>query len=610
MLHHIDDYRLLFDHNPLPMWVFDTESLRFLMVNSSALKLYGYSREEFLQMTIKDIRPGSELPGLLRMTSSMRDDLNYAGEWMHLKKDKTPIYVEIVSHLLPSSEESDRRLVVVHDITARKLAEQQLAEVERYAQSILNNIVEVVFSFNEKMEVIYMSPQCEAIVGFKPKDFYQDKYLWFNLVHPEDRAYFEKTLPKIKVSSEQFQIEYRIKTSAGEEKWLITRCTAQLDSLGKMVRIDGSANDITQRKKVEEKLRFANFSIERASEAFLWTRPDGRIIRVNRAACSMLGYSEKELLQLKLADLVQGYAEDAWQSHWGQLEALKSLEFETSVLTKKGQVQPVELHLNYFRFEHHSYSFTSIRQIAERKQAEAEKARLTEEMAKQNEHLRQFAYIVSHNLKAPVANILGLTSLYNRQDAADPVNALLMPKLERTIHLLDSTINDLNDILTVKSKAALELESVNLEQVFSDVKESVVGQLRKHSVKIAADFTSGATVLGVKGYIHSIFLNLMTNAIKYQSPGRNLEIHINTVFSNGFLCFQIQDNGLGIDLRKQGSKIFGLYRRFHPQIEGKGLGLYMIKTQAETMGGWVDVESEVEKGSTFKVFFQVPPKND
>ncbi|MBC3538697.1 PAS domain S-box protein [Rufibacter sediminis] len=608
---HVDDYHLLFDHNPLPMWVYDTDSLRFLTVNAAAERLYGFTREEFLQMTLKDIRPADQVQKVLKVIASLRDTLYSAGEWVHLKKDGTELHVEIVSHeLSPVMGSSVRRLVVVHDITARKLAQKQLAEAEQYAQSILNNIVEVVFSFNEKMEMTYISPQCDAILGYTPAQFYADKYLWFNRVHPDDRALFVESLPQIRVSPEQFQLEYRVLSASGEEKWLITRCTAQLNEQGQMVRMDGSANDITSRKKMEEKLSFADFSIERASDAFLWTRADAHITRVNRATCLLLGYTEEELLQRRTLDLVPELTEQSWSLLWAKFKAHKSLEFETVFKAKDGQLHPVEVHLNYFKMGPETYSFTSIRPIAERKQAEAEKNRLTEEMARQNEHLRQFTYIVSHNLRAPVANIVGLLHLYNRKNHADPINSLLINKLERTTHRLDNTLWDLNDILTVRSKQEQALEKTDLVKVLSEVQESLAGQLVDTPCCFSVDFAQGQTVLGVKGYVHSIFFNLITNAIKYRAQDRPLKIRIKTVFSKGYLCLQIQDNGLGIDLAKQKAKIFGLYRRFHPHIEGKGVGLHMIKTQIETMGGWVEVESEEGKGSTFKVYFQVAPKND
>ncbi|GAB2540599.1 PAS domain S-box protein [Rufibacter soli] len=599
-------YKLLFESNPLPMWVFNTQTLRFVMVNAAAVSLYGYSEEEFTQMTIKDVRQKCHLPRLLEVVSKERGTLSQAGEWEHRKKDGTLLQVEVHSHALEMPGKKDYRLVVVHDLTAKKLAEKQLLELESRAQSILNNIASIIFSFNSNMEMIYVSPQCETILGYTPDEFYADKNLWFDLVHPLDQHLFKEALPKLKVSSDQFQVEYRIKTKTGEDKWLIARCSSKLDEHGNMQRLDGSSNDITLRKRTEEKLKFADLSIEHAAEAFLWARVDGRILRVNKAAIALLGYTEEELLALTIFEVAPSLSRNAWDRQSTGEEPLAYKTIEINLRAKAGQEHPVEMHFNLFGFEQENFSFISIRQIKDRKQAEAEKLSLTEEMARQNEHLRQFAYIVSHNLRAPVANIMGLTSLYNRRNLLDPVNPVLINKLERTSHKLDSTIRDLNEILTIRSKVDQPLEEVDLQEVLQDVQESVALQLYHASSKLSVDFSAGRKVLAYKGYVHSILLNLITNAIKYRRQDCSLQIGIKTVFSNEFLCLQIQDNGTGIDLGKQGSKVFGLYRRFHPHIEGKGLGLYMIKTQIETIGGWVDVDSEVGQGSTFKVFFKYP----
>ncbi|AKQ45958.1 hypothetical protein TH63_10395 [Rufibacter radiotolerans] len=599
-------YKLLFENNPLPMWVFNTQSLRFIMVNAAAVKLYGYSEEEFLQMTIKDVRPPDQVPHLLDVLSQIREDLNLTDECVHRKKDGTLLYVEVHAHALEVQGNNNYRLAVVHDLTAKKIAEKQLLDLESRAQSILNNIVGIIFSFNAKMEMTFVSPQCETILGYTPDEFYADKYLWFNLVNPIDRPLFEEALPKLKTSSNQFQMEYRIRTKAGEEKWLITRCSSKLDEQGHMMRLDGSSNDITLRKRTEEKLKFADLSIEHAAEAFLWARVDGSILRVNKAAIALLRYSEEELLALTIFEVAPSLLRQVWERQSTGEGPVTIKSFEINVRAKDGQEVPVEINFNLFGFEQENFSFISIRQIKDRKQAEAEKLSLTEEMARQNEHLRQFAYIVSHNLRAPVANIMGLTSLYNRKNVLDPVNPVLINKLEKTSHKLDSTIKDLNEILTIRSKVDQPLEVVDLQEVLQDVQDSVAWQLFQSSCNLTTDFSAGTKVLAYKGYVHSILLNLITNAIKYRREGTGLEIGIKTVFSNELLCLQIQDNGMGIDLGKQGSKIFGLYRRFHPHIEGKGLGLYMIKTQVETIGGWVDVDSEVGKGSTFKVFFKYP----
>ncbi|WP_082780427.1 PAS domain S-box protein [Rufibacter sp. DG15C] len=588
------------------MWVFDTETYRFLMVNHAAIDLYGYSEQEFLQMTIRDIRPKEHVPILDNVLSQGRSAFNKAGDWVHITKDGRLLNVEIASHTLPEHEGKGRRLVVIYDISARKAAEKQLQAAESLAQSILKNIEEIVFSMNENLEITYISPQCEENLGYTPQQFYADKHLWFKIIHPHDRHIIEGVQPLIESGQKQFQLEVRGRTTHKGIRWQLIQCVATLDQAGKLVRMDGSVIDITKRKTAEHKLQFSDFSVERAAEAFLWTKSDGSIMRANTAACHLLGYTKDELLTLSILEVDVQFKEEVWKSQKGD----QSQVHETVFKDKAGKHFPVEIHINHFLFEGDSYCFTSVKNISARKQAEAERTSLIEETVRQNEHLQQFAYIVSHNLRAPVANIVGLTSLYNREDLQDPINPVLINKLERTTKKLDTTIKDLNEILTIRSQTDKVLEPVDLRQVLLDVRDSLASQLAVGNASFDSDFSQGKVAYGVKGYVHSILLNLILNAIKYRSLDRNLNINIKTVLSDGYLCLMLQDNGLGIDLTRQQHKIFGLYRRFHPHIEGKGLGLHMTKTQIESIGGWIDVESKVDQGSTFKVYFQAYPRNE
>ena len=120
---------------------------------------------------------------------------------------------------------------------------------------------------------------------------------------------------------------------------------------------------------------------------------------------------------------------------------------------------------------------------------------------------------------------------------------------------------------------------------------------------ITSDFSQVSGLFAVKSYIYSIIYNLISNAIKYRLPGVPLQIHLQTTQGGKFICLLVRDNGMGVDLVKNGSKIFGLYKRFHGStIPGKGMGLNLVKTHAESLGGHVEVESKVNEGAVFKVF--------
>jgi signal transduction histidine kinase len=134
-------------------------------------------------------------------------------------------------------------------------------------------------------------------------------------------------------------------------------------------------------------------------------------------------------------------------------------------------------------------------------------------------------------------------------------------------------------------------------------------EIDETNADIMADFSAIEMIHSVKPYIDSILMNLVSNAIKYRHPKRKPIITISTEQYKNYVCLSVQDNGLGIDLMKHKDKLFRLYSRFHSHVEGKGMGLYLVKTQVEALGGKVEVTSEVNHGITFKIFLQMKMEN-
>jgi signal transduction histidine kinase len=238
------------------------------------------------------------------------------------------------------------------------------------------------------------------------------------------------------------------------------------------------------------------------------------------------------------------------------------------------------------------------------KEAQAKRDELTDQLMKQNQNLQQFAYIVSHNLRAPIANILGLTTIYNKHKPESPMNPRVIDNLFKSAKLLDTTIRDLNDILTIRSELNNVREEMEFGEIFEEVLGSLPDELMDDVASLKYDFEEAPTIVAVRSYVHSIMHNLISNALKYKSPDRNLQLRLKTFAIPNYICLSVTDNGLGIDLSKEKEKVFGLYKRFHPHKEGRGLGLHLVKTQAELLGGKVEVDSQVNVGTTFNIYFR------
>jgi PAS domain S-box-containing protein len=243
------------------------------------------------------------------------------------------------------------------------------------------------------------------------------------------------------------------------------------------------------------------------------------------------------------------------------------------------------------------------RDITQLKLAELERIRITNDLIQRNKDLEQFAYIVSHNLRAPLANIIGITEVIHSRKLDTEAEKKMSDYLGTSVKKIDEVINDLNDILQVKQGVGEKKELVRFSELLADIQLSIDNLIRKEDVQFVSNFRDVDEMQTLKSYLYSIFFNLISNSIKYRSPHIPPLIEISSRRSENKIKLHFKDNGLGIDLVKRGDQVFGLYKRFHTHTEGKGMGLYMVKTQVETLGGEISVQSEVNKGTEFSIVF-------
>jgi PAS domain S-box-containing protein len=247
---------------------------------------------------------------------------------------------------------------------------------------------------------------------------------------------------------------------------------------------------------------------------------------------------------------------------------------------------------------------SNFRDVTERKEAEIQQAKMTRDLIQRNKDLEQFAYIVSHNLRGPVANILGIANILRYEELGTAEREEAQHRIFDATERLDEVIHDLNQILDLKQEAYDKKEGVDLQELVDGIMVSIENSIIRNNVRIVTDFTRVHCISTIRSYLQSIFYNLISNSIKYKRPDVDAVIKITS--SEGSredgVRLVFSDNGMGIDLASAGSKVFGLYKRFHPlHAEGKGMGLFMVKTQVETLGGEISIKSEVNKGTEFTI---------
>jgi len=224
--------------------------------------------------------------------------------------------------------------------------------------------------------------------------------------------------------------------------------------------------------------------------------------------------------------------------------------------------------------------------------------------AMQNESLLNFAHIVSHNMRSHSANLTKITDflLEGGMDSTEYDNTLDM--LHKASKGLNETVSHLNEVVQIKTGQEKKMDRILLKKIVDEVIGNVGALANEKKVKVEVDIPDGIEVMGITAYVESIVQNLLTNAIKYRdTKKKHCLVSIRASQDEEDVTLDVSDNGLGIDMEANRDKVFGMYKTFHRNKDAKGIGLFITKSQVDSIGGSIHVESEVGVGSTFRVKF-------
>ncbi|MEN2400483.1 PAS domain-containing sensor histidine kinase [Flavobacterium sp. MC2016-06] len=454
----------------------------------------------------------------------------------------------------------------------------------------------------------------EIVFGYNPSEVGKTSKWWFDKIHPEDSIRMSiKLYSFIEQKTEKWQDQYRFRCADGTYKYVLDRGFLLKDENGRAIRMIGAIQDITKQKEEEQRLKLLETVITQSKDSILITEANSanrkipKIVYVNPAFSQMSGYLSHEIIG-KSPNIFKGPKSDSEELK-KLLRAIKNEEeclIETITYTKNKEEYWVRFSMiPIFNSEGVISHWISIqRDITDEKKLETEKEHLIRELTQNNKDLKQFSYITSHNLRAPLSNLIGLLNLIEDIPIENEELEEILAGFTKSTHLLNETINDLVKVIIIKDNPSMQKEEVSLKEVFENVFSQLSFQIELHKPIIKLKFDRVPLLITNKAYIESILLNLLTNSIKYKSENRKLKISIIAEQIDNKAILTFKDNGIGIDLERNRDKIFGLYQRFHNYPDSKGLGLYLVKSQVETMGGTISIDSEVNKGTTFTITFK------
>ena len=230
---------------------------------------------------------------------------------------------------------------------------------------------------------------------------------------------------------------------------------------------------------------------------------------------------------------------------------------------------------------------------------------VNERLLSQNQQLEQYAYITSHNLRAPIARIKGLVNLLPMEADFDELTKEILSHLEESTECMEKVFSDLSTILYVKNNTQKAWDEVDFVSEIDKVIYSLKPSIKEKNIKIEPPKMDAFQVKALQPYVYSIFHNIIENAVKYSDMTKvNPYVKIELSDTKKYYLASVKDNGIGIDMKMASGKIFRMYQRFNNTHPGQGFGLFLVKSQVEAMGGKIKLESNLGQGTSFNLYFR------
>jgi len=500
---------------------------------------------------------------------------------------------------------------------------QQSRKRSSYARPDLEHLKKNHFETKERLEWNLRKAQQIAKLGSWEWDLRTNETLWSDqlyeiyelakesipsleairqLIFEEDKPIFTKAIEATYQGNPPDQIRYKILTNSGVVKHIVAECEVVYDLEGRMIRISGIVQDITERLKsmeaqidAEKKYKLI---VDHSPTGIFRSTLNGKLIFVNEAMVQIFGYdSEEELMQNSSLSLYKN-PQDRKKLIFSLQKNGKLEDYQIEGITKDGQSIVISQTSILAGDELHGI----LMDITDRVKSEQKNAALINRLKEQNNDLEEFSYIISHNLRTPIVNLMGLTKIMD-QTTISPENLEILHLIDQSTTNLDLIIKDLNKTLTIRDKREEIYESVNLNTILESVKSTLQEEIAHSAVTINTNITPNDQIKSVASYVQNMLYNLIDNAIKYRSADREARVTIEFKTEGAKHQLIVSDNGIGMDLALSENKIFKLYERLHPHPnqQGRGLGLYLVKNQVNALQGKIRVESQLNEGSTFIV---------
>lgn len=330
---------------------------------------------------------------------------------------------------------------------------------------------------------------------------------------------------------------------------------------------------------------------------------DGYFKRVSPSVSKLLGYTNDELFAKPIHEFIYSHDRDITARHRDSLVSDKPLlYFENRYVTKSGEI--VWLSWTSMPVDSEKLVYAIAKNITHKKKLEDDRNALIANLTKINDDLKLLTLTTSHDLRSPVSNLLCVFNLLDVSKINDEETRELIDILKSATESLKITLNNYVDVLNEKESLSVSTERLDLNYCLNGVLKSLNSLIQDSRTKIKVDFSEVGEIRFSRPYLESVFLNLITNSIKYAKPDSFPVITICSRKVDGVNQLIFSDEGRGFDMEYVKDKVFGFRQKFHEHNDSKGIGLYLVYHHITSLGGKIAIESEVNKGAKFIISFK------
>lgn len=485
-----------------------------------------------------------------------------------------------------------------------------------FYKKLLNQVPDLIFCITwdevNSYDIVFLSETITEIYEVTAEEFIADTAFFYrDRLIEEDRESFSERMEFARKSLTKWSHEYRVRLPKKGIRWMKLSARPELEEDGK-IYFYGRVSDITDQKEQEHQLQLSEerykFALKAASEGIWDWDMVKDTVYFSAQSMKIIGKEEREAVVTLNFWQSRMHPDDIREHEEAKSAHLKgnSASFENiyRIRTDDGKYRWVLSRGRAVEFDDKGNAIRSIgthKDITQLKEKEIELGNTINIIGEQNNRLVNFAHIVSHNLRSHAGNLKMLIDLFKAADEQE--REIMLEHLEAISNGLYVTIGHLKELVDIQFEIKNVKEKINLRHYLKNILNILHNEIKKHGVNIEVNIPLDITVNYNPAYLESILLNFTTNAIKYSSPKRKPIISYDFEMKNGQKTLSVTDNGLGIDLGRHKNSLFGMYKTFHKHQNSRGIGLFITKNQIEAMGGKIEVFSEIDKGTTFKIYF-------